>query len=305
LRRIIPSGTTFQGRTLKYRGFSEKLESLSRNPSASSSFKIKEVFMNAAGITRQENSGDQQHLRLSSKGESSINSSRRIATLVGVLFIIGTVAGILSAVIAGPLLSDPEYLTKIAANANPITLGALCVLTMGLALALVPVVIFPVLKKHNEVLAFGYLVFRGALETFTYVIIVISWLLLLPLSREFIAAGVSNAAYFQTLGNSILRAADIGAAITSIIFPLGAMMLYVVFYQSKLIPRWISGWGIVAAVLTLVAGLTALFGINLDVLKYVMLPQEMVMAVWLIVKGFNPSVIASEPAKTALKTEEK
>jgi Domain of unknown function (DUF4386) len=253
--------------------------------------------MNAPIHASQKSPGDQQLLSLPSKGESSINSSQRIATLVGVLFIIGTVAGIASVVIAGSVLSAPDYLTKIAVNANPITLGALCVLTMGLALALVPVVIFPVFKKHNEVLALGYVVFRGALETFTYVIIVISWLLLLPLSREFIAAGVSSAASFQTLGNSILRAADIGATTTSIIFPLGAMMLYVVFYQSKLIPRWISGWGVVAAVLTLVAGLTALFGINLDMLKYPMLPQEMVMAVWLIVKGFNLSTIASDLPK--------
>lgn len=244
-------------------------------------------------LAPQKSPEDQHQLTRPGSGESSMASSRGIATIVGVLFIIGTVAGIASAVVTGPILSAPDYLTKIAANANPITLGALCVLTMGLALALVPVVIFPVLKKHNEVLALGYVVFRGALETFTYVLIVISWLLLLPLSREFGAAGVSSVAYFQTLGNTILRAADIGAATTSIIFPLGAMMLYVVFYQSKLIPRWISGWGIVAAVLTLVAGLTALFGINLDVLKYVMLPQEMVMAVWLIAKGFNPSAIAS------------
>ena len=138
--------------------------------------------------------------------------------------------------------------------------------------------------------------FRGALETFTYFISVISWLLLVPLSREFVTAGASSAATFQTLGNSILRAADIGSVITSIVFSLGAMMLYVVFYQSKLIPRWISGWGIVEAVLYLVAGLTALFGINLEMLMYPMLPQEMVMAVWLIVKGFNPSVIAAETA---------
>lgn len=228
-----------------------------------------------------------------------MNNNRNTAISVGVLFIIGTVAGILSAVIAGPILGDPDYLTKIAANANPITLGALFVLIMGLALAMVPVVIFPVLKKHNEVLAFGYLVFRGALETCSYGVVVISWLLLVPLSRAFVA-GVSSAAYFQTLGNSNLRAAEIGSAITSIIFPLGAMMLYLVFYQSKLIPRWISVWGMVAAVLTLVAGLTALFGINLDVLKYLMLPQEMVMAVWLIVKGFNPPALVADSRKQQL-----
>ena len=250
--------------------------------------------MNAPILAPQKSLGDQHGLTQPGSGESSMASSRRIATIMGVLFIIGTVAGIASAVIAGPVLSASDYLTKIAANATPITLGAFCVLTMGLALALVPVVIFPVLSKHNQVLALGYLVFRGALETFTYFITVISWLLLLPLSREFGAAGVSSAAYFQTLGNSILRAADIGAEITSIIFSLGAMMLYVVFYQSKLIPRWISGWGIMAAVLTLVASLSALFGINLDILKYVMLPQEMVMAVWLIIKGLNTSFIPSD-----------
>jgi Domain of unknown function (DUF4386) len=253
--------------------------------------------MNAASVAPQKSPGGQRQLALLDKGESSINSSRRIAIIVGVLFIIGTLAGIASVVIAGSVLGDPNYLTKIAANANPIVLGALFVLIMGLALAFVPVVIFTVLKQHNEVLAFGYLVFRGALESFTYLITMISWLLLLPLSREFITAGVSSAAYFQTLGNSILRAADIGSTITSIIFSLGAMMLYVVFYQSKLVPRWISGWGIVAAVLYLVAGLAALFGIDLKMLMYIMLPQEMVMAVWLIVKGFNPSAIAAEPAK--------
>ena len=198
--------------------------------------------MNAPIHASQKSAGDQYPLTLPSKEESNLNSSRRIAIIVGVLFIIGTASGILSAIVTGPLVSDPEYLTKIAANANPITLGALCTLTMGLALAWVPVVIFPVLKKHSEVLAFGYLVFRGALETFAYFITVISWLLLVPLSQASVAAGVSGAAYFQTLGNSILKAADIGSVMTSIVFSLGAMMLYVVFYQSKLIPRWISGW---------------------------------------------------------------
>jgi Domain of unknown function (DUF4386) len=252
--------------------------------------------MNAPIHAPQKSAGGQRQLTLPSKGESSITSSRRIAIIVGVLFIIGTASGILSAIVAGPLLSDPEYLTKIAANGNPITLGALCMLTMGLPLAMVPVVIFPVLKKHSEVLAFGYLVFRGALETFAYFVTVISWLLLLPLSRKFVAAGASNAAYFQTLGDSILGAAEIGATVTAIVFSLGAMMLYVVFYQSKLIPRWISGWGIVAAILYLVAGLTALFGIDLKMLMFVMLPQELVMAVWLIVKGFSPSAVDAEAA---------
>jgi hypothetical protein len=76
-------------------------------------------------------------------------------------------------------------------------------------------------------------------------------------------------------------------------------------YQSKLIPRWISGWGLIAAILWLATTLLDLFGIisAWSTIQVVLaLPiglQEMVMAVWLIVKGFNPSAVASLSAKTA------
>lgn len=236
--------------------------------------------------------------------KANLDSSRKTAIIVGVLFIIGTVVGMASAVISGPVLSAPDYLTKIAANATPITLGALFVLIMGLTLALIPVVIFPVLKKHNEVLALGYLVFRGALENLTGLVIVISWLLLVPLSQEFGLAGTSNAPDVQALGNLLLKAAEIGSAMTAIVFPLGAMMLYVVFYQSKLIPRWLSVWGLIGVTLYLFGmGLAGMFGLtnSISTFQWVFflptLLQEMVMAVWLIIKGFNTSALSSEPVK--------
>src|SRR5574341_1556222 len=101
-----------------------------------------------------------------------MNTNRKTATIVGVLYIIGTVAGILSVVFTGPILNDPDYLIKVSANENQILIGALFVLTMGFALALVPVMLFPIFKKYNEALALGYVVFRGALETVTYIAIV-------------------------------------------------------------------------------------------------------------------------------------
>jgi hypothetical protein len=79
-------------------------------------------------------------------------------------------------------------------------------------------------------------------------------------------------------------------------------MYYYVFYQSKLIPRWLSGWGLIGAVLMILACvLTVVDGQPFSISGMLMLlaapiaVQEMVLAVWLIVKGFNPTVIASEP----------
>ena len=94
-----------------------------------------------------------------------MRSYRRTAIIVGALFIIGDIAGVLSYVVTGGLLDGPDALTKIAASQNQVVLGALFVLVMGLALAMVPVVMFPIFKKYDEVLALGCVVFRGALET--------------------------------------------------------------------------------------------------------------------------------------------
>ncbi len=229
--------------------------------------------------------------------KEKMNSNRKTAIIVGVLFIIGTVAGVLSGLFLGPFLDDPGYLIKVSANENQIILGALFVLIMAFALAMIPVVMFPISKKHNETLALGYVVFRGALETFTYIATVIIWLLLFPLSQEYVKAGIPDASYFQALGTLLLEAADSIDLVLTIVFSLGALMFYYLFYQSKLIPRWLSGWGLIGAILVLAVGLLAMFGLDLEILWAPLALNEMVLAVWLIAKGFNPSAIVSEAAK--------
>ena len=81
---------------------------------------------------------------------------------------------------------------------------------------------------------------------------------------------------------------------------IGALLSSIIFYRTKLVPRWISVWGLVAAILGMVScvlvlvGLIAPFGTEQIAIAIPMLPQEYVLAAWLIVKGFNPSVIASK-----------
>jgi hypothetical protein len=83
-------------------------------------------------------------------------------------------------------------------------------------------------------------------------------------------------------------------------------MLYSVLYKSKLIPRFISAWGFIAAaflltgsVLIMVDMFTGISGVGLELIFVTPIAvNEMVLAGWLIVKGFNPSAIASLSAKT-------
>ncbi len=234
-------------------------------------------------------------------------TNKKTARIVGVLYIIGTLAGILSVVITKPILAVPDYLRNISTNENQIILGALCVLIMGLALALVPVFMYPILKKYNEVLALGYVVFRGALETVTYIASVICWLFLIPLCQEYVKAGAPDASYYKTLGSLFLKGNDWISIVIQIVFPLGALILYHLLYQFKLIPRWISAWGLIAIILWLATNFSVMFGLieNNSALQNVLaLPiavQEMVMAVWMIVKGFNVPAITTNPANTDMK----
>jgi hypothetical protein len=229
--------------------------------------------------------------------EKKMNARRNIARTMGILYIVGTVSGILSRVITWPIQSAPDMLSSISAHGNQISLGALFVLIMGLALAMIPVVAYPVLRKYHEILALGYVVFRGALEGVYYMAIVVSWLLLLPLSQVYQAAN-PDASNLRILANVLLEAKEI-AVFGMIVFCLGGLMFYYLLFQSKLVPQWLSGWGFIALIMGLAAGLSVMFGFFSatstisDVLQLPIFLQEMVLAVWFIAKGFSSDVTVS------------
>ena len=233
-------------------------------------------------------------------------TNRKTAIMVGLLYIIGTVAGILSLVFTGPILESPDYLLQVSMNPNQIVMGALFVLTMGLALAMVPVMMFPILKSYNEALAVGYVVFRGALEAVTYLVFVIGWLSLPLISQEFIKASATEASSFQSLADVVLSAHAQISHVLAIVFILGALLFYSVLSQSKLVPRWLSGWGLLTAIPYFAYGVLSLFtlpnsiGTLPMVLVLPMAVQEMVLAVWLIARGFNSSPVNFGSSKVAV-----
>ena len=218
---------------------------------------------------------------------------RKSAVIAGLLFIIGDVAGVLSVFVTRGLLDGPDALSKIAANQDRLVLGALLVLVMGFALALVPVVLFPVFKKYNEVLALGCVVFRGALEAVAYMASAGAWLLLVELSREHVAAS-AGAPQFQALG--ALLAGPTPGYLVSIAFSLGSLLFYYLFYQSRLVPRWLSVWGLAGAALYLASPLLDMFGHGFGILMAPLAVAELVLAVWLIVRGLNSSALKGTSA---------
>ena len=231
-----------------------------------------------------------------------MNTNRKTAISVGVLFIIATVLGVLGRSFYQPILDAPDYLIKSSANENQVIIGGLLALLAAFASAGIAIGLYPVLKKHHEALALGSVGLR-VMEGMLYIVGVVGLLSILTLSQEYVKAGASNASLFQASGTSLLAVRDWAGKLSIIAFTLGALMYYYVFYQSKLIPRWLSGWGFLGAALSLAAALLAISGQIIyfsTVFILLQVPigvQEIVFAVWLIVKGFNPSAIASGSAK--------
>ena len=237
---------------------------------------------------------------------SPLGTYRKNAISVGVLFIIATVLGVLGKTkFLGPILDAPDFLIKVSANQNQVIIGSLLVLLSAFACAGIAIGLYPVLKKQNGALALGSVGLR-VMESMLYIVGVVCTLSLITLSRGYVLSGASNAPSHQISGILLLAVKDSAGMLSVITFTMGALMYYYVFYRSKLIPRWLSGWGIVGASLSLACILLTIFGQLIPfstVFILLQLPigmQEMVLAVWLIVKGFNPSVIASAVVKTEI-----
>lgn len=232
-------------------------------------------------------------------GNSRSREHRAAATTAGILYIVGTVAGILSkAVAALPVRDANDPLAFAEKHSDAVATGALLVLVMGLSLAFIPVVLFPVLRRVDEVLATGYLVIRGAVETACYVIIAIAWLLLAPVAETMSAGSGTSSRAGVRLG-TLLIDSDGASAVLTLVFLLGAALFYVLLYRSRIVPRWITLWGFIGIPLYAAAYLLAIYGAidsNSSAQNLLCMPvfvQEMVLAVWMIARGFRPSAVSS------------
>lgn len=231
-----------------------------------------------------------------------MNTNRSNAVFTGVLFIVATVAGVVGLGLLSPILDDAGYLSRVSADETQFLVGVCFLLAMAGACAGIAVAMYPVLRKHSEGLALGAVAFR-VIEGALHAVAAISLALLLPLGQEFLKAGAPGSSHFQTLGVLLKAGNEWASNVGMLAFCLGALMYYIVFYQTRLVPRWLSGWGIVAIALSIVASILTMLRVDnptstLDTALHLpIFLQGMVLAVWLIAKGFDQTGIASASAK--------
>jgi hypothetical protein len=233
-----------------------------------------------------------------------MNTERKNAISAGVLFIIADLVGFLSFPFMAPV-NAANYLVSVSTSGGLVATGAVLLFIGGAAAIGIAISLYPVLRKYNEGLALGSAGFRTVEGVFDF-IGVLGLLILITLSQQFVGVGAPDSSYFQTLGGLSISGFHWAVNVVKLMaFSMGCLLYYVIFFRTKLIPRWLSGWGIAAAIMTMLSAVLVMYGSIAPfstaqvILNLPILPQELVLAVWLIVKGFNPSAVGSLSAKTA------
>jgi hypothetical protein len=229
-----------------------------------------------------------------------VNSARKIALVTGVLFLITFITAIPPFVyLYVPVLDDPRYIVGAGAD-NRVLLGAFLELILIIANIGTAVVLFSILKRVNESLALGYVTAR-VVECAFIAVGLLSLLTVVTLRQDLAGTAGADAGSLVAVGKSLVALHDwtflLGPG-----FVVGVgngLLLGYLMYRSALVPRRMAMLGLVGGPLIIASGTAVLFGVfeaGSVWQAIATIPEffwELSLGIWLIVKGFNPSALAS------------
>ena len=217
-------------------------------------------------------------------------SDKTIARIVGVLFIVASAAAIVGGSLLLPI-SETDYLVETAANQGQVVSGVLIELLLAMSVVAIAAMFYPILKRQNEGLALGYVGAR-TLEGVLLLAAAVTGLFVLSLSQDY---GAGATAGVQPVGDILLAVRDWTYLLGSlVVFGVTAIIVNSLLYRSRFVPTWLSIWGLLGGALAITSGLLQVYGTELSgVVQGVFAApigiQEMVLAIWLIIKGFDTS----------------
>lgn len=219
-----------------------------------------------------------------------MSNENKIAKAVGALFIFTMILGMIDAYTVAPILN--ASLTDYYSKESQFYIGAFSILFMSLGVVGISVLLYPILEKHNRIIAIIYLCSR-VMECLLLIIGVIIYFLLVKLSQEFIGVGSPDSSYFQTIAGVAVEARYSSYQVAMIILSFASIMFCYLLYKTRLIPRSISVIGIIGYASVLVSAPLDLVG-RIDTtgtggILYIpgALFELFLFPIWLFIKGFN------------------
>jgi hypothetical protein len=210
-------------------------------------------------------------------------ADRRTASIAGGLLIVGVLTSLLGTAVLGDLLSGADVLADVAAHEGRVTAAIVLQLLTAVGAAGIAIAFYPVVRRHSPGLAVGAVAFRTAEAVFY------------ALSALALVALLAQARSGGTGADVVLALRDASNYVVGVIlFGIAATMYYAVLHRARLLPRFLTVWGfagvaliVATALVTLLDGSPYAIEGTLAVLAVPIAVQEVVLGVWLLVKGFR------------------
>ncbi len=222
-----------------------------------------------------------------------MNRNNKIVRLVGVLFIVQMATAVSSySIILDPLLYQANYLDALAGSPTLVTIAMLLDLLCGASVFAIAVLLFPILKQFSERIALWYTGQRLT-ELMSFIISGFLLLTILKIGQKIGSVSGTEAEYLESIAIYLRTARGNLQNIMLLVYCLGAWSFYGLLFYSRLIPRWLSSWGLLGVTLLFVEISHNIFGSSLGGMM-IMMPlglNEIFLGFWLIIKGFNADKI--------------
>ncbi|MFH0767873.1 MAG: DUF4386 domain-containing protein [Bacillota bacterium] len=213
-----------------------------------------------------------------------MSTVRKDSIIIGLLFIIAMIGSLLGGTIIEGVIATDGYLETLLDNSLGLMVGVILEITNGIAVIGIAVILYKYIKELNERLAVGYTGLR-IIEAISCVFAAVVAMSFITLSKNFSAIDSAN---LNVIENVIYGfRSDILGLLVPIFFSFSGLILYYVLYKTKLVPRFISIWGIIAVVLIFSMNVFGISG-NIQILFALpIITNELFLGFYLIFRGFK------------------
>ena len=223
-----------------------------------------------------------------------MNPEKTTSKMIGALFLIVMITWGIGFGLIESVFSSQDYLVNVYPDKTKVIIGVFFEFLEIAAIIGIIALIFPLMKQYSESMAAGYAGFR-ILECTMLLVVAMSALFMITLSYKYLEGGTSNTDIFQILGAFLTNARSKWTSLAiSVFYSLGAILFQIFLYKTRLVPRFISVWGLASAILVLMTTLAEALGIEwAGYIGISMGLNELFLGAWLLVKGFNASGVAT------------
>jgi hypothetical protein len=214
--------------------------------------------------------------------------------LIGALFLSGFLLYGVGSSLVTSVVGAPDFLSTHSGHQTTLVLGAFLMLLNTAVDVGKGVLFFPILEKHGKRTALAYLA-ALIVEVVLLDVGVLALLMIVPLAQQGVDAGQASVGWAKALGSLAVQSNTMAYQIGQMSLGLGAVFLCLLLFRTRLIPRFLSIWGLVGYAILMAGTIAEIFGIHIGVMLSI--PGgvfEVGLGFWLIIKGFQPEAYGQD-----------